>query len=171
MDGKEVMLAGFAHEIRDRGGIAFLVLRDREGMAQITLVKKLLGKDVFKMARSISRESVVMVRGNVKAEAKAPRGYEILPTEIQVLSAAQVPLPLDPTEKVEYELTPALTPGSWTSAGPASWLHSRSRVQSFAASDYFHKKGMVEVFTPRSWRSHRGGTISFPSATLRRRPS
>ena len=43
MDGKEVMLAGFAHEIRDLGGIAFLVLRDREGMAQITLVKKLLG--------------------------------------------------------------------------------------------------------------------------------
>ena len=75
MDGKEVMLAGFAHEIRDLGGIAFLVLRDREGMAKITLVKKLLGKDVFKMARSISRESVVMVRGNVKAEAKAPRGY------------------------------------------------------------------------------------------------
>lgn len=63
LDGKEVTLAGFAHEIRDLGGIAFLVLRDREGIAQITLIKKLLGKDVFKAARSISRESVVMVRG------------------------------------------------------------------------------------------------------------
>ena len=44
MDGKEVTLAGFAHETRDLGGIAFLVLRDRKGLAQITLVKKLLGK-------------------------------------------------------------------------------------------------------------------------------
>ena len=104
MDGEEVTLAGFAHEIRDLGGIAFLVLRDREGLSQITLVKKLLGNDAFKAARSISRESVVMVRGNVKAEAKAPRGYEILPTDVQVLNAAQVPLPLDPTEKVECEL-------------------------------------------------------------------
>ena len=104
LDGKEVTLAGFAHETRDLGGIAFLVLRDRKGLAQVTLVKKLLGKDMFKSARSISRESVVVVRGNVKAEPKAPRGYEILPTEITVLNAAQVPLPLDPTEKVECEL-------------------------------------------------------------------
>ena len=104
MDGKEVILTGFAHETRDLGGIAFLVLRDRKGLAQITLVKKLLGKEAFKSARSISRESVVMVQGVVKAEPKAPRGYEILPTEIKVLNAAQVPLPLDPTEKVECEL-------------------------------------------------------------------
>jgi len=88
MDGKEVTLAGFAHEMRDLGGIAFLVLRDRKGLAQITLVKKLLGKEAFKSARAISRESVVMVRGTVKAEAKAPRGYEILPSEITVLNPA-----------------------------------------------------------------------------------
>ncbi|MDD4651800.1 MAG: OB-fold nucleic acid binding domain-containing protein, partial [Methanothrix sp.] len=84
LDGKEVILAGFAHEMRDLGGIAFLVLRDRKGLAQVTLVKKLLGKEAFKNARSISRESAIMVRGNVKAEPKAPRGYEILPTEIRV---------------------------------------------------------------------------------------
>ncbi len=104
LDGKEVTLAGFAHETRDLGGIAFLVLRDRMGLAQITLVKKLLGKEMFKSARTISRESVVLVRGQVKVEPKAPRGFEILPIEIKVLSAAQVPLPLDPTEKVECEL-------------------------------------------------------------------
>ena len=61
MDGKEVTLAGFAHETRDLGGIAFLVLRDRKGLAQITLVKKLLGKDAFKSARSISRETTFEV--------------------------------------------------------------------------------------------------------------
>jgi len=164
MDGKEVMLAGFAHEIRDLGGIAFLVLRDREGMAQITLVKKLLGKDVFKMARSISRESVVMVRGNVKAEAKAPRGYEILPTEIQVLSAAQVPLPLDPTEKVECELDTRLDSRFMDIRRPC--VLAAFEIESavlFSLRDYFHRKGIVEVFTPKIVAAAtEGGTDLFP---------
>jgi nondiscriminating aspartyl-tRNA synthetase len=104
LNGAEVTLAGWAHEIRDLGGIAFLVLRDREGLAQITLVKKLVDKAMFKGIRSISRESVVQVKGIVKAEPKAPHGFEILPSQVNVLSAAEGPLPLDPTEKVDCEL-------------------------------------------------------------------
>lgn len=164
LDGKEVTLAGFAHEIRDLGGIAFLVLRDREGMAQITLVKKLLGKDVFKMARSISRESVVMVRGNVKAEPKAPRGYEILPAEIQVLSAAQVPLPLDPTEKVECELDTRLDSRFMDIRRPC--VLAAFEIESavlHSLRDYFYKKGLVEVFTPKIVAAAtEGGTDLFP---------
>ncbi len=164
LDGKEVTLAGFAHEIRDLGGIAFLVLRDREGMAQITLVKKLLGKDVFKMARSISRESVVMVRGNVKAEAKAPRGYEILPTEIQVLSSAQVPLPLDPTEKVECELDTRLDSRFMDIRRPC--VLAAFEIESavlHSLRDYFYLTGTTEVFTPKIVAAAtEGGTDLFP---------
>jgi len=164
LDGKEVTLAGFAHEIRDLGGIAFLVLRDREGLAQITLVKKLLGKDVFKMARSISRESVVMVRGNVKAEAKAPRGYEILPIEIQVLSSAQVPLPLDPTEKVECELDTRLDSRFMDIRRPCvlATFEIESAVL-HSLRDYFYRKGAIEVFTPKIVAAAtEGGTDLFP---------
>ena len=164
MDGKEVTLAGFAHEIRDLGGIAFLVLRDREGMAQITLVKKLLGKDAFKMARSISRESVIMVRGSVKAEEKAPRGYEILPTEIQVLSAAQVPLPLDPTEKVECELDTRLD-SRFMDIRRSSVL-ATFEIESavlYSLREYFYRKGITEVFTPKIVAAAtEGGTDLFP---------
>ncbi|HON35036.1 MAG TPA: aspartate--tRNA(Asn) ligase [Methanothrix sp.] len=164
LDGKEVTLAGFAHEIRDLGGIAFLVLRDREGIAQITLIKKLLGKDVFKAARSISRESVVMVRGNVKAEAKAPRGYEILPTEIQVLSSAQVPLPLDPTEKVECELDTRLDSRFMDIRRPS--VLAAFEIESavlHSLRDYFYQKGAIEVFTPKIVAAAtEGGTDLFP---------
>ncbi|MDM7935349.1 MAG: aspartate--tRNA(Asn) ligase, partial [Methanothrix sp.] len=59
LDGREVTLAGFVHETRDLGGIAFLVLRDRKGLSQVTPVKRLVGKDLFKSVRSLSRESVV----------------------------------------------------------------------------------------------------------------
>ena len=150
--------------MRDLGGIAFLVLRDRKGLAQVTLVKKLLGKDMFKSARSISRESVVMVRGNVKAEAKAPRGYEILPTEIQVLNAAQVPLPLDPTEKVECELDTRLDARFMDIRRPsvlAAFEIESAVLQSLRS--YFYQKGVTEVFTPKIVAAAtEGGTDLFP---------
>ena len=164
MDGKEVTLAGFAHETRDLGGIAFLVLRDRKGLAQITLVKKLLGKELFKSARTISRESVVVVRGNVKAEPKAPRGYEILPTEIRVLSVAQVPLPLDPTEKVACELDTRLDARFMDIRRPSvlAAFEIESAVLRFLR-EYFYEKGITEVFTPKIVAAAtEGGTDLFP---------
>jgi nondiscriminating aspartyl-tRNA synthetase len=164
LDGKEVILTGFAHEMRDLGGIAFLVLRDRKGLAQVTLVKKLLGKEAFKSARSISRESVVLVRGNVKAEPKAPRGYEILPTEIQVLNAAQVPLPLDPTEKVECELDTRLDARFMDIRRPCvlATFEIESAVLQYLRS-FFSQKGLTEVFTPKIVAAAtEGGTDLFP---------
>ncbi|MDD2836007.1 MAG: aspartate--tRNA(Asn) ligase [Methanothrix sp.] len=164
LDGKEVILTGFAHEMRDLGGIAFLVLRDRKGLAQVTLVKKLLGKEAFKSARTISRESVVMVRGNVKAEPKAPRGYEILPTEIQVLNAAQVPLPLDPTEKVECELDTRLDARFMDIRRPCvlATFEIESAILQYLRS-FFTQKGLTEVFTPKIVAAAtEGGTDLFP---------
>lgn len=164
LDGKEVILTGFAHEMRDLGGIAFLVLRDRKGLAQVTLVKKLLGKEAFKSARSISRESVVLVRGNVKVEPKAPRGYEILPTEIQVLNAAQVPLPLDPTEKVECELDTRLDARFMDIRRPCvlAAFEIESAVLQYLRS-FFTQKGLTEVFTPKIVAAAtEGGTDLFP---------
>ena len=164
LDGKEVTLAGYVHETRDLGGIAFLVLRDREGLAQVTLVKKLVGKDMFKSVRSISRESVVIVRGTVKAEPKAPRGFEILPIEVKVLNAAQVPLPLDPTEKVECELDTRLDARFMDIRRPcvlAAFEIESKVLQSLR--NHFYNLGITEVFTPKIVAAAtEGGTDLFP---------
>lgn len=164
LDGKEVTLAGWAHETRDLGGIAFLVLRDRKGLAQVTLVKKLVGKDLFKSVRSISRESVVQVRGHVKAEPKAPRGFEILPSEIRVLGAAEVPLPLDPTEKVECELDTRLD--SRFMDIRRGCVLAAFEIESAVLRgirDYFYIQGVTEVFTPKIVAAAtEGGTDLFP---------
>lgn len=104
LDGSEVSLAGWVHEVRDLGGICFVVLRDRAGRAQVTLVKKKIDPELFETARKLVRESVIHIIGNVKAEGKAPGGYEIIPTSILLLNEADSPLPMDTTGKVEAEL-------------------------------------------------------------------
>ena len=170
LDGREVILAGFAHETRDLGGIAFLVLRDRKGLAQVTLVKKLVGKELFKSVRSISRESVVQVKGIVKAEPKAPRGFEILPAEVRVLGSAEVPLPLDPTEKVECELDTRLDSRFMDIRRPSvlATFETESAVLR-GIRDFFYSQGITEVFTPKIVAAAtEGGTDLFPISYFER---
>ena len=164
MAGSEVLLAGWAHEIRDLGGICFLVLRDRTGLAQVTLVKKMVDKEIFTKVRSISRESVVQVRGDIKSEPKAPRGFEILPKEIKILSKAKVPLPLDPTEKVECELDTRLDSRFMDIRRPS--ISAIFQIESsvlHAIRDFFYGQGITEVFTPKIVAAAtEGGTDLFP---------
>lgn len=101
---EKVTVAGWVHEVRDLGGICFVVVRDRTGRGQVTLVKKKIDKELFDTARKLVRESVISVTGTAKPEGKAPNGYEIIPDEIKVLNEAQSPLPMDTTGKVEAEL-------------------------------------------------------------------
>ena len=65
--GKEIELFGWVHEVRDLGGLVFVILRDREGFAQITLPKKVVDRELFKKAKKVRRESVIRVKGLVKA--------------------------------------------------------------------------------------------------------
>ena len=163
-------MAGWAHEIRDLGGIAFLVLRDREGFAQITLLKKRADPKVLETVRSISRESVVQVRGTVKAEAKAPGGFEVLPSEVTILSAAEVPLPLDPTEKVACELDTRLDARFMDIRRPS--VLAAFEIESAvlrSLREYFYKNGITEVFTPKIVAAAtEGGTDLFPISYFER---
>jgi len=89
--GKEVTLCGWVHEVRDLGGLVFVVLRDREGFIQITLPKKKVDAETFEIAKKVRRESVIRVVGVVKKEPKAPGGYEVIPTKIEILNEADAP--------------------------------------------------------------------------------
>jgi aspartyl-tRNA synthetase len=170
MDGAEVSLAGWAHEIRDLGGICFLVLRDREGFAQVTLLKKRVDPALLETVRSISRESAILVRGRVKAEPKAPRGYEILPSDVKILSSAEVPLPLDPTGKVDCELDTRLDARFLDIRRPRSLavFEIESAVVQGLRS-YLYQQGLIEVFTPKIVAAAtEGGTDLFPISYFER---
>ncbi len=81
--GTGVSLQGWVHRIRDLGGVRFLILRDRGGLAGRRPPDMDLG--------AVGCESVLAVTGPCRAEARAPTGVEVLAERIEVLSSAQTP--------------------------------------------------------------------------------
>src|SRR5665648_582838 len=163
-NGQKITLAGWVYEVRDLGGICFVVLRDREGKAQVTLVKKKIDKELFDAARRLVRESVVSVTGSVKFEEKAPNGYELLPEEINVLNVAASPLPMDTTGKVEAELDTRLDSRFIDLRRAETTAVFKIRHQALQAiREYFVINKFIETATPKVVATAtEGGTALFP---------
>ena len=163
-DGKNVVIAGWVHEIRDLGGIAFLVLRDRDGFMQVTLSKGKVDEQLFNIVRSIARESVVLVSGVVKGEDKAPNGYEVIPSEVQVLNKAESPLPLDVTGKVSADLDTRLDSRFMDLRRQRTQAIFRIRHHVLRAiRTFLENSGFVEINTPKIVATAtEGGTALFP---------
>ena len=89
-------MAGWVHDVRVLGGISFLLLRDMTGIVQVTAPKSKSPPEVLKEVASLHQEDVVYVRGTVVTSKIAKRGFEVIPAEIEVVSRAETPLPLDP---------------------------------------------------------------------------
>ncbi|MFZ2411516.1 MAG: aspartate--tRNA(Asn) ligase [Candidatus Methanoperedens sp.] len=164
MNGSSVTICGWAHEIRDLGGITFLVVRDREGLVQVTLFKKTIDKNVLEIVRNLSRESVVAVTGNVKKEAKAPNGYELVPTAVTVLGKAESPLPMDTTGKVDADLDTRLDVRFMDMRRP--YTQSIFRIRHLilkSIREFLNEEGFVEITTPKVVATAtEGGTALFP---------
>ncbi len=164
MNGSSVTICGWAHEIRDLGGITFLVVRDREGPVQVTLFKKTIDKNVLEIVRNLSRESVVAVTGNVRKEAKAPSGYELIPTEVIVLGKADSPLPMDTTGKVDADLDTRLDVRFMDIRRPSAQAVFRIRHLILKCiREFFEREGFIEITTPKVVATAtEGGTALFP---------
>ncbi|EJN60740.1 aspartate--tRNA(Asn) ligase [Halogranum rubrum] len=106
--GDTVKVAGWVHEIRDLGGIAFLILRDKSGKIQVKFEKDEMDDDLVETGLGVHRESVVVVEGDVEEEPRAPTGVEVTPESVEVLADADPELPLDPSGKVDAELSTRL---------------------------------------------------------------
>jgi aspartyl-tRNA synthetase len=103
MYGKAVTVGGWVQDVRNLGKISFLQLRDSRGVVQVT-TKKTASPELFDLVASVSRESVVLVTGEVKQNKEARAGHEVIPTKIEVVSEAETPLPLGVVDKVNADL-------------------------------------------------------------------
>lgn len=90
-EGAEITVSGWVHRVRDLGGITFVLLRDRSGLAQL----------VYDAPPEYTNETVISVRGTVAANEKAPGGYEVQVAETTVLGPAAGELPLSVNQTTE----------------------------------------------------------------------
>ncbi|MFY9749499.1 MAG: aspartate--tRNA(Asn) ligase [Methanoregula sp.] len=159
-------VCGWVHEVRDLGGLAFFLIRDRTGIIQVTIPKKKASEAVLAAAKKVSRESVVRIAGTIKAMEKAPGGRELVPDTFEIVNLAETPLPLDVSEKVGAELDTRLDARFLDVRRPrvAAVFQIRSAAM-HAAHNYFHKKGFISITTPKIVAAAtEGGTELFPIA-------
>lgn len=150
MDGCEITLTGWVKEIRDLGGIVFILLRDGKGLVQVTASKKDTPLETFKKMKALAGEYVIAVKGNVKARPQAPKGFEIIPSGIKILATASHPLPLDTAEKVPADIDTRLNARilDLRRREPNAIFRIRHEVLR-AIREYLCSKGFIEVQTPR----------------------
>lgn len=93
--GEEVTLRGWLYNKRSSGKIRFLVMRDGTGIVQGVLVKNNLPENVFNAFDSLTQESSFAMTGRVRKEDRAPGGYEMDVSGIDIIGVAN-----------EYPITP-----------------------------------------------------------------
>ena len=94
--GQEVTLQGWVQKRIDKGRLQFITLRDGSGTMQCVVFKKNLPAEQFNEARYITLESSVLITGMLKADERAPGGFELDSTGFQVMGKAPDPYPLAP---------------------------------------------------------------------------
>ena len=146
-EGRDIRMNGAVHTIRHMGEVAFVILRKSQGLVQCVYEAGVTDFDI----RELKEESAVEVRGTLRAEERAPHGFEIRLKEIQVLSQPAEPLPLAVSKwKLNTSLETKL------SLRPISLRNVRERakfkiqegiVRGFR--DYLAGQGFTEIRTPK----------------------
>jgi len=150
LDGKEVTVLGWVRDIRDLGGIRFVILQDTEGTVQITIPRKEVGEGVVKRADSLQRQYSIGVKGAVKKTVQTPRGIEIVPSEIRILGIAQHPLPLDVTGRTPAQMDVRLDARVLDLCRDENKAVFRIQHVALAAvREFLSERGFTEVHTPR----------------------
>lgn len=164
LSGEEIIVMGWIHEIRDLGGIIFLLLRDRDGIMQITAPSKKISKELLGEVRKMRKESVIAVKGTVQESGKAPGGYEIIPDEVKLLNESKLPLPLDTTDKVRAEIDTRLDSRYIDLRRPTSSAIFKIKSRMLHSVRTFLEQGeFIEINTPKLVASAtEGGTELFP---------
>lgn len=87
--GETVRLGAWLYNKRSSGKILFLQLRDGTGFVQGVLVKKQVEPAVWEQAKELPQESSLYIEGTVRADERAPSGYELDVTGLEVIQPAE----------------------------------------------------------------------------------
>lgn len=143
--GAEVEIRGWLYNKRSSGRIHFLVIRDGSGLIQTVMAKGDVSSDAFAAADRLTQESAVRVSGVVRADQRAPGGFELVVRDLQVVQLAEA-----------YPITPKEHGVEFLMDHRHLWLRSRRqhalmRIRAEvirAATEFLDRAGYLRVDTP-----------------------
>ncbi len=145
-DGQTVTLAGWVANKTEKGKLIFLRLRDGSGAIQCVVFKKNVPEATFAAAQQLTLESSCRVSGAVRADARAPGGYEL---DVSALEVVQVPAQEYPIQPKEHGTEFLMEHRHlWVrSAKQHALLRIRAEVIA-AAQEWLNSQGFVRYDTP-----------------------
>ena len=144
--GKSVTTHAWVTHLRSSGKIAFAVLRDGSGIAQAVIVKNQVSAEVWERFGQLTLETSVRITGEVRAEPRAPGGFDITVGDLAIIGASPIDYPIQPKEHgVDFLLD-----------NRALWLRSPRQRAIFVVRneieqsihDFFYQRGFLRVDTP-----------------------
>ena len=172
LEGQEITLCGWVHRRRDHGGVIFLDIRDREGLAQVVFDPD--RADTFAIADRVRSEYVVKLTGKVRARPAgavnpnmASGAIEVLGYELEVLNESETPpFPLNEYSDVGEETRLRYRFIDLRRPEMAEKLRLRSRITS-SIRGFLDGNGFLDVETPILTRATPEGARDYlvPSRT------
>jgi asparaginyl-tRNA synthetase len=159
-EGQTVTLKGWLANRRSSGKIHFLQVRDGSGFIQAVMSKAAVGDETFEKAGHLSQESAITVTGQVRADARAPGGFEIDASGFEIVSLSH-----------DYPITPKEHGVDFLMDRRHLWIRSQRQTAILrvrhevidAVRDYFNSRGFIladtPIFTPSACE---GTTTLFP---------
>ena len=155
---KPILLQGFVENFRDGKAMAFLVLKDITGKAQVTIEKE-KHPEMLDTLSQITQDSVVSVIGTAfESEYVKLNGIEILPDEIRIESVAAA-LPIQREEIPATKKRPGVPRSGIDERLDYRWIDLRTeknqlifKAQSLMAAamrEYLLERGFMEIHTPK----------------------
>jgi asparaginyl-tRNA synthetase len=99
-EGESVTLRGWLYNLRESGKLLFPQFRDGSGVIQGVVPKNAVAPEVFESVKTLTQESSVIVEGKVRADKRAPGGYELDVINVRVVQRVPEsdPYPITPKE-------------------------------------------------------------------------
>jgi asparaginyl-tRNA synthetase len=162
-EGQTVTIRGWLYNLRESGKLLFPQFRDGSGIIQGIVPKNAVPPEVFEAVKTLTQESSVVVEGKVRADKRAPSGYELDVANVQVVQ--RVP------ESDPYPITPKEHGTDFLMEHRHLWLRSQRQAAILrvraeiikAARDFFDDRGFTltdpPIITPAACE---GTTTLFP---------
>ena len=162
-EGQTVTIRGWLYNLRESGKLLFPIFRDGSGVIQGVVPKNAVPPEVFDAVKGLTQESSVIVEGKVRADKRAPGGYELDVSSVEVLQrvSENEPFPISLKEHgVDFLMD---NRHLWIrTPRQAAILRTRAEIIK-AARDFFDDQGFVltdpPILTPAACE---GTTTLFP---------